>query len=172
MSEAKEYKKLEGRTIGGKPAKEVVSRRNARIIKLFAHYNIPIRLIGEVEKPAIILNDEWLLSCWARNFDLVLNDAPWDGEEMKVIKLTDKVEPDSEILKDYAFNEKYHRRVFKVVLKGSGLYLAGYNFQNRRESTGRYPVFSRINPKIYFTKEKAQQLCDQLAKENYSAEVI
>lgn len=180
MSEAKEQKKyqdLEGRTIAGKPAKEVVARRNERILKLFAHHGIPVKLIGEVERPAIILRDEWLLSCWAKNFNLILNDSPRYGDDVQVIKtikLTDRInDEETAILKDYVYNFQYHKRVFRVRLKGShDLFLAGYNFKNRREGTGRYPVFARINPKIYFTKEKAESLCAQLAEDNYNAEVI
>jgi len=166
-----EDKKLEGRTINGKPAREVIERRNNRIIKLFKHHGISVRLIGDMEKPAIILDETWCLSCWARNFDLILNTAPRGGNTIETIKLTDKIE-DSDILVAYVQNELYHRRVYRVELENTGLYLAGYNFKNRKDSTGRYPVFARVHPKIYYSESKAQELVDELCMENYTTNII
>ena len=163
---------LEDRMIGDKPAHEVVTKRNERLLNLFNHYGINVRLIGDVEKPAIILDDAWSLSCWVRNFDLVVNDAPRGGNTIATFKLRAVVGSETDMLKDWVKNESFHRRVYRVALGGSGLYLAGHNFKNRRDRTGRYPVFSRVNPKVYYTKEKAEEFAEELDMENYNAVVI
>jgi len=52
------------------------------------------------------------------------------------------------------------------------LYLTGYNFLNPEEGIRRYPVFSAHSPKIYFTKEMAQEIADELKCDGYDCGVI
>ncbi len=61
---------------------------------------------------------------------------------------------------------------YKVVLVGSPeLFLSGYNFLNKEELLGRYPVFSAHDPKIYFKTEKANEVCLELENEGYDCKI-
>ncbi|MFC2087470.1 hypothetical protein ACFLSA_04855 [Bacteroidota bacterium] len=153
------------------PLERVVGRRNKRILRLFSKNGFNVRLIGDPEKPAIILDNEIILSGYAHNFNFHFTNKPFEGQIVKTVKLhkdplitKDEIE---ELLTAYE-----HRHAYKVIIKDSDLYLVGYNYLNREKGEGRYPVFARYNPKIYFQEDKAWEIANMLNEETYNLEVI
>ena len=64
-----------------------------------------------------------------------------------------------------------HRPVYKIKLEGSDLFLVGYNYLNSEDAVGRYPVFARHKPKVYFDKEYAIKLVESLTNDGYKLKI-
>src|ERR1035437_7431338 len=108
---------------------EMVARRNKRLLRFFTIHGFDVRLVGDEQKPAVILNEMFVLSCYAKNFDLHFTKEPFSDEIMKSFKLKN----DNEVTKlelQEAIGLCTHRPVYKIKLTGTDLYLAGYNFIN------------------------------------------
>ncbi len=153
----------------------MLERRNARFLQFFKENDFEeTRLIGDPEKPALLFKEQEVLSCYVHNFELRLMDKPFSDNVIETIKLngynTDDVQ---EMLQ--AWYETYeHRKVYKIRFMDSTLFLAGYNFLVRKKENpeGRYPVFARHHPKVYFSLEKAQEISEELDKAGYKVEVV
>jgi hypothetical protein len=149
---------------------EMVARRNKRLMNIFNSNNIQIRLIGDPHKPAIIKDECTLLSCYVKNFDLHFTKEPFSDEVVKTIKLKQEPEITKFELEDIIECCK-HRPVFKIHLINSGLYLVGYNYLNQEDGEGRYPVFAKYKPKIYFDMSFAESVLKGLEEEGYPVEI-
>jgi len=141
----------------------VIARRNERLERffelLYEGTEVHFRLIGDKNCPAIIIDESFCLSCFVKNFDLHFTDKPNQGEILESVKL----QKDQQIDRDKIVGilEKVeHRKIFKVRHKGTLLYLAGYNFTDKKKLDGKYPVFAKYNPKIYFSKEYAVDIIE------------
>ena len=149
---------------------EMVARRNKRLKYLFSKNGVNVRLVGDDQKPAIIRDEAIVLSCYVKNFDLHFTKEPFSDEIVKTVKL--KHEPD---ITRYELEEVLsickHRPVFKLRLRGSDLYLVGYNYLNSEDAVGRYPVFARHKPKVYFDFEYAQQVAENIRSDNYDIDI-
>ena len=150
----------------------VIERRNRRLKEFFDLTGLYIRIIGDENSPAVILNDSHVLNAYVHNFELNFTDSHAQGNIIYKVKLTEKPLYDHErvmsCIMDYP-----KRPVYKVALEGSDptLFLSGYNFLNRDKGLGRYPVFSAYAPKVYFTIEKATEICLELDKDGYKLSV-
>jgi len=157
------------------PLQKVIARRNERLIEFFKTLGYNVRLIGDEQKPAIIFNEKSCLSCFVKNFDLILTDKPFNGNKLKFIKLRNEIEINPELtnsVKDWFINSE-HRTIYKIKLNDdNGLYLSGYNFIDQKNGKGKYPVFSRYKPKIYFDSSYAQTICDEYLDDSYDLIVI
>lgn len=154
----------------GTTSKDVL-RRNKRIVKFFEKAGLKVRLIGRPDTPAIIWNESFVLSAYAHNFYLRFTDVPHNGNIVKEYKLrVDTEVVPSEIIE--ILNSSTHRPVYKVQYGLSDMYLTGYNFLDRDNGEGKYPVFAKHKPKIYFTREKAEEICAMLEKDNYDCCVV
>ena len=146
---------------------EMVARRNKRLKSLFSRNGIHIRLVGDENKPAVIRDEAVVLSCYVKNFNLHFTKEPFSDEIVKTIKL--KQEPD---ISKYELIEVLeickHRPVYKLKLAGTDLFLVGYNYLNSEDAVGRYPVFAKHKPKVYFDFEYAQSVADNLRSEGYT----
>lgn len=145
---------------------EVAIRRNSKLLKMFNDIGIyDIRLIGDINKPAIIYQDKLVLSAYVRNFELKFTNKPSNGEVIRVVKLNSELDLTFE-----EFNTLYHkyehRDIFKI--KGDqGLYLIGWNYINPLDKSSIFPVFAKHNPKIYFSLETALEKIELLKSMNY-----
>ena len=150
---------------------EVIERRNKRIEAFFKLVGISVRVIGDENSPAIVYDDTCILNAYVHNFELRFTDNHNDGNIIYTVKLTESPNFDKNRVMN-CINDYEKRPVYKVAVKGSNprLYLSGYNFLNRTEKLGRYPVFSAYAPKVYFTKEKTDEICDELNVDGYSLE--
>ena len=146
---------------------EMVTRRNKRLKSLFSRNGISIRLVGDENKPAVIRDEAVVLSCYVKNFNLHFTKEPFSDEIVKTIKL--KQEPD---INKYELIEVLevckHRPVYKLKLAGTDLFLVGYNYLNSEDAVGRYPVFAKHKPKVYFDFEYAQSVAENLRSDGYT----
>jgi len=149
---------------------EIVARRNKRILNLFTKHGYNIRLVGDAQKPSVVLDEMVVLSCYAKNFDLHFTKDPFSAEIVKSFKLKSDVEISNLELQE-AIELSTHRPVYKIRLIGTDMFLVGYNFLNNEESAGRYPVFAKHKPKVYFDREYAVKLAEGLKNEQYSIEI-
>jgi len=151
---------------------EMVERRNKRLVYLFTSNGFNVRIVGDPQKPAVIQEEKTLLSCYVKNFNLHFTKEPFSDEIVKTVKL--KHEP--EITK-YELQEVLdickHRPVYKLrLLESDDLYLVGYNYLNSEDSVGRYPVFAKHKPKVYFNREYAERVLENLTGDGYKMEII
>ncbi|UCH15177.1 MAG: hypothetical protein JSV22_04215 [Bacteroidales bacterium] len=146
---------------------EMVARRNKRLKSLFSRNGIHIRLVGDENKPAVIRDEAVVLSCYVKNFNLHFTKEPFSDEIVKTIKL--KQDPD---ISKYELIEVLeickHRPVYKLKLAGTDLFLVGYNYLNSEDAVGRYPVFAKHKPKVYFDFEYAQSVAENLRSDGYT----
>jgi hypothetical protein len=110
--------------------------------------------IRDGKKPAVILDEKYVLSCYVKNFDLHFTKEPFSEDIVKSFKL--KHEPEvSKLELLEAIELCAHRPVFKIKLSGTELFLTGYNYLDSENAVGRYPVFAVHKPKVYFEMEYA-----------------
>lgn len=150
---------------------ELVSRRNKRLLSFFTSNGFNVRIVGDDQKPAIILNESSVLSCYVKNFDLFFTRAPFSDEIVRQFKLKHDPEVTSLEIQE-AIDSCQHRPVYKIRIKNSDLYLTGYNYLNSEDGVGRYPVFAKHRPKVYFDMEYAENLVQSLSEDSYDLEVI
>ncbi|MBN2485656.1 MAG: hypothetical protein JXB34_06755 [Bacteroidales bacterium] len=150
---------------------EMVARRNKRLKSLFSRNGVNVRLVGDEQKPAVIMDESVVLSCYVKNFDLHFTKEPFSDEIVKTVKL----KHDPEITR-YEIQEVIesckHRPVYRILLQNSDLFLVGYNYLNSEDSVGRYPVFAKHKPKVYFDKAYAEKVAESLVEEGYQIEII
>jgi hypothetical protein len=151
---------------------EIVLRRNKRLNDFFKLLGLNVKVVQSLKNannPPMVLNDEFILNAYVHNFELRFTDNPIQGNVIYSVKLTEKPLFDKNKVLS-AINDYEKRPVYKVYLKTEPvLYLAGYNFLNKEVGLGRYPVFSSYQPKIYFNREKAEEICEELKNIGYSA---
>jgi len=152
---------------------ETIARRNNLLQKFFNRiFPNNIIIIGNPNTPAIVYDNSLCLSCYVHNFELRFTDAPDKGKVIYMVKLQPDQKYDVEQVLNW-FKECSHRAMYKVTVNNTTpkLYLSGYNFLDRDNKNGKYPVFSLHHPKVYFTKEKATEVSDSLLLEGYSVTV-
>lgn len=150
---------------------EMVARRNKRLKSLFSRNGVNIRLVGDDQKPAVIMDEAVVLSCYVKNFDLHFTKEPFSDDIIKTIKL--KHEPEVTRLELQEVIELCkHRPVYRVMLKDTELYLVGYNYLNSEDSVGRYPVFAKHKPKVYFDRTYAEKVAVNLQDDDYDIDII
>ncbi len=154
------------------PLMKVVKRRNEKLRKFFAENGFNVRLIGDPQKPAMVMNEEILLSAYVKNFYLHFTKEPFSDEIVSTYKLYYQVAIDRNELQQ-TLDACTHRKAYKIKLADvePTLYLVGYNFIDRDNEVGRYPVFGPYKPKVYFKKEFALKRASEISKEGYNLEV-
>jgi hypothetical protein len=150
---------------------EMVERRNKRLKLFFTVNQINVRLVGDPQKPAIIRDEQEVLSCFVKNFDLHFTKEPFSDEIVRTVKLKSTPELNRREIEEI-LDACSHRPVYRLKLKNSELFLVGYNYLNSEDSVGRYPVFARHKPKVYFDKEYAEKVAGTLSEDDYEIEII
>lgn len=149
---------------------ERIAQRNKWLLKFFKTiFPDKIIIANTHDNPAIIYDYNTCLSCFVQNFELRFMDKPRDGKKVYSVLLSETSEYDIEKILSW-FSNSEHRKIFRVRLNGTNpsVYLSGYNFLDRDTQHGRYPVFSRHNPKIYMNKDNAMKVIEPLAEDGYS----
>ena len=152
----------------------MLERRNGRFLNFFKTNGFKeTRLIGDPEKPALLYKEEFVLSCYVHNFELRFMDKPFSDNVIEVVKLNGIEAADSSTQLKEWYDTYEHRKIYKIQFKDSSLYLAGYNFLIRRKENpeGRYPVFARHHPKVYFSLDKANEIASDLETAGYQVSV-
>lgn len=135
-------------------------RRKIRVEHLFKNLGFKVRLIGNPNTPAIIVDESICVSAYMHNFNLIFTDIPSHGNQIYKLKL----EHNPNIIADEIYRvlmTSQHRPVFCIRYGSTDLYLAGYNFIDKKTNFGKYPVFARKGKgtKIYFDIEYAESIC-------------
>lgn len=150
---------------------ELVIRRNKRLLNFFISNGFNVRIVGDEQKPAIILDETSVLSCYVKNFDLFFTRAPFSDEIVRQFKLKHDPEVTPDEIQE-VIEICQHRPVYKIRIVDTELYLTGYNYLNSEDGVGRYPVFAKHRPKVYFDLEYATKLALSLNEEDYNLEVV
>ena len=145
---------------------EMVARRNKRLKSLFQKCGINVRLVGDENKPAVIQDEKIVLSCYVKNFNLHFTKEPFSDEIVRTVKLKQEAEITKYELLEVLEICK-HRPVFKLRLSETDLFLVGYNYLNSEDAVGRYPVFAKHKPKVYFDEEYARNVAENLQSDGY-----
>ena len=140
--------------------KEMVTRRNNLLLEYLSKINHQVKLIGNPETPAIIVDNSYCLSAYVHNFDLNFVDEPKSGNIKATFKLRSNRFLSSEDFKNLIAGIK-QRSIYKIQYKDTNLFLAGYNFMNKELLSGKYPVFSAFRYKIYFNKSHAVNILEE-----------
>lgn len=147
-----------------------IEQRNKWLSKFFKTiFPDKIMVANTLDNPAIIYNYTTCLSCFVQNFELKFMDRPRDGNKVYSIFLSETIRDyDVEKILEW-FNGCEHRKIFRIKLNSiiPPFYLSGYNFTDRDNKEGKYPVFSRHNPKIYMSRDNAEKVIEPLREENY-----
>lgn len=154
--------------MGSGSDKTSIERRNARLVKFFqtVYSEEEIMVIGDPNKPTVIHfsreGKTIAISCYVHNFTLIFTDAPFNGQHVHSIALTEMncKFPNKESIRKLVA-ETVHREVYRIRVKGTDLYLSGYNFKDKTKDETKYPVFAPHGMKIYFNRGYAQELVDQ-----------
>ena len=150
---------------------EMVARRNKRLKSLFSRNGINVRLVGDEQKPAVIRDEAFVLSCYVKNFDLHFTKEPFSDEIVKTVKL--KHDPDITLYElEEVLEMCIHRPVYKILLRGTELFLVGYNYLNSEDAVGRYPVFAKHKPKVYFDRAYAEKVATNLTEDGYDIDIV
>lgn len=169
--------KEEGKQESKDSLEVVIERRNGRLEDFF-NLAIPkesgyFRIIGDENKPSVIYNDEYLLACYVKNFELILLTEDSIGEEYMSIKLTAEPKYDKDAFLRWLYAAK-HRKIFKIQLSQTPnqLFLCGWNYIDKENSIGKYPVFSKHNPKVFFKEVIADKIIKELSNNGYLIEIV
>ena len=104
-------------------------RRNYRASKFFQDRNLDVRLVGNIDNPAFLLNEELVLNCYVSNFYIRFMSAVSGGKQLFQIKLTDIPQPLDQEKFMHWLHQYTHREVFKVALSACpSLFVSGYSF--------------------------------------------
>ncbi len=161
----------------------VVERRNAYLLSFFKKM-LPhriVRIMGDKNKPAVVIDDEFIAACYASNFQLRLLDDNEHGAVVMCVKLKEDTVlevGDDDMFHSWLNNAK-HKKAYRVVLDvtmGSitevrYLFLSGWNV-HKDDKGVRYPVFASYDPKIYFSEEKAKEVSEALQSQHYDSKII
>ncbi len=152
-----------------------IIRRNIRLKAFFKALSLDVEIYGNINTPAIIYNDSLVLSCYVKNFDLIFTDAPKGGVEQfryKLLHNQEFNEQQIDLINNWLHNYT-HRPCFRVMVTGTNLYLAGFNFINKeRTPENQYPVFSEFGFRYYFDINYAQGIIDDYSSDTLNLELV
>lgn len=152
--------------------KKDIEKRNSRLADFFEDKGIEVKIIGDFNKPAVVYEPNNIcLCCYVHNFELIFTDKPTGGNELFRIKLTEKVDQNhNEEIENWFYNTK-HRDLYRIAIDIDmfSLFLTGFHKTINDE---HIPVFCEVNPKYYFTKEKAEEVVKQYSGEEIKLIVI
>jgi len=152
-----------------------IKRRNDLLAKYFKSKSLDFKIIGDMNTPAVVdLSMNVCLSCYVHNFYLIFTDKPYDGEELFRVKLSPTIDTSMDNEFRVWYRDFEHRTIYRIIAKlntsGLGyLFLTGFH---KREDGNLNPVFCEVNAKIYFTKEKAEEIALKFSTENIQLVVI
>ncbi len=161
---------------------ESILRRNKALESFFKNVlpNKVIRIIGDKGNPAVVMDFEFVLSCHVVNFNLNFQMEN-KGETIFTVNLDKTILSYNESQISSWISDAKHKKIYRIAIdleKEQGkmqpptLYLSGWNFRNKLEKEGKYPVFSEYEPKVYFKLETAEQILGELEAESYSVKII
>lgn len=161
-----------------KKTPDFVPERNILLFRLFKHLfsSNDIRIMGDENQPAVVLDHEFILSCYVKNFDVRFTNKNWKGDILFEFNLNNNVNKIDKQKVNEWYKNSQHRKVNRIYLESEQtqcpLYLIGWNFRNKTKREGKYPVFGEYEPKVYFTKERALEVQNELIQMGYNVLII
>ena len=159
-------------------SQDEVKKRNKRLEEFFknAMPNRVIRIIGDENSPAVVIDFEYILSCYVNGFKLHFQKEN-KGEDVFTISLAKEVLEYNESQFFSWYEDSTHRKIYRIRLRcphvsQPDLFLSGWNFRNKIDKEGKYPVFSEYEPKVYFKLETAEDIDVELCLSGYDIEII
>lgn len=145
-----------------------IARRNYYIKQFFKLNEIPIHLLGDLNNPLIVNEENIVLSCFANNFNLIFKDNSFEGNDVFSVKL--KNEP--ELCKDklhYWIKSATHRKIY-LFKSEEGMYYNKYV----KEYNGKIALFSPSKELAYyvFQRQKAIEMVQNLKKDKIDLSIV
>ena len=109
-----------------------IIRRNARLLDYFKFLGLNVRLKGNENNPAVILNDTKILSCFVKNFELNFTTKRSFGEIMFTVNLekpnktVKEVRPENISDVYHWLKTAEHESLIAIKVKGTNLKFSGY----------------------------------------------
>ncbi len=147
------------------------------IKKLFPKNDI--RIMGDENNPAAVIDHEFILSIHINNYKLRFMNKNYKGEMLLELSLnTDfsKLTPQEIEKVNNWYTQSQHRKLNRVYLECENtqapLYFVRWNYKNKTKKEGKYPMFAEYEPKVYFTKERAIEVQNELIQMGYNVIVL
>jgi len=154
----------------------MIKRRNLRLEHFFSGIfkKKDFKVFGDENSPCIVYKNKRVLSCFVHNFDLIFTDRPRTGEHLYTHPLKYPPQPFDRDFVDRWFKECVHREVFTIRVKDTHLRVAGWNFlkPDKTDPKGKYPVFSQYKFKIYFSKERCEEIIKDYSTDELLLEIV
>lgn len=139
---------------------EEIEQRNEYLKMYFSKLEQDIRLIGHIKKPTIVVNDLYCISAHVHKYNLFFTDKIYDGNVLTRLRLIEGMYISQDTF-NTLLKQMERKMLYKIQYKDTNLYLSGYNFRNREQQKGKYPVFSQYNYKLYFKKQNAEEVMNE-----------
>jgi len=148
----------------------IVQKRNRRLQAFFSSKNLDVRLHGDAQNPLMVLCGCVGLSAYVKNFDLILLNKPNQGDTVKTFKLTEIVQGTREEIVEW-IKSFPQMPLYRIQHARSELWLCGFNFRDREQRLGRFPVFAREDFHLYKRKAYAEEIWSMLKTDGYEVSV-
>lgn len=153
----------------------MVKERNLKLDFFLSTYLPEARWVGNPNSPAIILGGK-VMSCYMKNFHIILVDAPNGGKTITKFRLDYELSStELKILKDWRENVSFHKDIYRLRVKNTNLFLTGFGTKfdpKSGTSNKKYPVFANTDERVYFSKDKAERVIDLHSDTNLILEII
>ncbi len=145
-----------------------ITRRNFYIKQFFKMNEIPIHLLGDINNPLIVNEENIVLSCFANNFNLIFKDNSFEGNEVFSIKLKNEADLCKDRL-EYWIKTANHRKIY-LFKSEEGMYYNRYI----KEYNGKLALFSPSKELAYyvFQRQKAVEMVQNLKKDKIHISIV
>jgi hypothetical protein len=147
---------------------EEISERNGLLISLIKELDLGIRVVDLPHKPKFLSHDySTSFHAYVKNFHLILckgtaSDEVYLDIRLKPIENMGVEEIKPKILEWMVMFQ--HEEIHTIKLKGTGLYLVGFNHHNKALKKNPYPVFAYYDPIYYYSLERAEDTLQRFSK--------
>ena len=145
-----------------------ITRRNFYIKQFFKMNEIPIHLLGDINNPLIVNEENIVLSCFANNFNLIFKDNSFEGNEIFSVKLKNEADLCKDRL-EYWIKTANHRKIY-LFKSEEGMYYNRYV----KEYNGKLALFSPSKELAYyvFQRQKAVEMVQNLKKDKIHLSIV
>lgn len=145
-----------------------IARRNFLIKQFFKANDVDVNLLGDINNPLVVTEDNIVLSCYVSNFNLIFKDNSFDGKEVFTVKLKNEPMLIKEKLVNWIKNAN-HRKIY-VFTSEEGLYYSKFI----RVYNGKLPLFSPAKELAYyvFQRQKAVEMVQKLKKDHIRVSIV